>query len=397
MRNMTLRNTLLCLSAVAFCGAAMPVVVADETSAATADHAAIARWIKTLQDIGPKGAGNRQAIEAWRHLAQLDAEQLPAILAGLDGANALSANYFRSVVETIAERTTQNGGQLPRKALEAFVLQRSHSPRGRRLAFDQLAAVDSTATARLIPLMLDDPSLELRRDAVAQVIGQAEGQLTSGDKSAAAKTFAKALQAAREVDQVKDIVKQLTKLEQEFDLPAHFGFLTDWKLAGPFDNAQLKGFAVAYPPEKKIDLKTSYDGKSGKFSWIDHATEDDFGIVDLAKALDKHKGAITYATTTFTSDKAQTVNIRLGCINAFKLWVNGKQLMSREIYHAGMEVDQYVLTATLLEGKNVILLKICQNEQTESWAQRWQFQIRVCDVTGTAIHSLDRPARRKKQ
>jgi hypothetical protein len=31
------------------------------------------------------------------------------------------------------------------------------------------------------------------------------------------------------------------------------------------------------------------------------------------------------------------------------------------------------------------LLKICQNEQTEEWAQNWAFQFRVCDAIGTAV------------
>ena len=43
-------------------------------------------------------------------------------------------------------------------------------------------------------------------------------------------------------------------------------------------------------------------------------------------------------------------------------------------------------------GTNVILLKICQNEQTESWAQDWEFQLRVCDGLGTAVLATNRPS-----
>jgi len=39
----------------------------------------------------------------------------------------------------------------------------------------------------------------------------------------------------------------------------------------------------------------------------------------------------------------------------------------------------------LKPGANTILLKICQNEQTEDWAQRYQFQLRVCNASGIAI------------
>ena len=33
--------------------------------------------------------------------------------------------------------------------------------------------------------------------------------------------------------------------------------------------------------------------------------------------------------------KAQPVDLRLGCINATKLWLNGKQIAANHVYHAG--------------------------------------------------------------
>jgi hypothetical protein len=62
------------------------------------------------------------------------------------------------------------------------------------------------------------------------------------------------------------------------------------------------------------------------------------------------------------------------------------------VYHANGALDQYIAKGQLKQGKNAILLKICQNEQTEEWAQLWQFQLRVCDAIGTAILSQDRLA-----
>jgi hypothetical protein len=54
-----------------------------------------------------------------------------------------------------------------------------------------------------------------------------------------------------------------------------------------------------------------------------------------------------------------------------------------------MRIDQYRAQAKLQPGTNRLLLKICQNEQTEDWAQRWSFQLRVCDSTGTAVLPLN--------
>ena len=51
-----------------------------------------------------------------------------------------------------------------------------------------------------------------------------------------------------------------------------------------------------------------------------------------------------------------------------------------------MFLDQYLVRGKLKPGKNTLLLKLLQNEQTEDWAQDWSFQFRVTDFSGRAIH-----------
>jgi hypothetical protein len=48
-------------------------------------------------------------------------------------------------------------------------------------------------------------------------------------------------------------------------------------------------------------------------------------------------------------------------------------------------------------GKNVILLKVCQNEMKEDWAQAWTIQFRVCDLAGRAIRSAASTAAIEKE
>jgi hypothetical protein len=79
------------------------------------------------------------------------------------------------------------------------------------------------------------------------------------------------------------------------------------------------------------------------------------------------------------------VEIRLGCPTAVKVFLNGEQVFAHEEYHHGRRMDQYVARATLKAGLNQLLVKVCQNEQTESWAQSWEFQLRICDSTGGAV------------
>jgi hypothetical protein len=80
--------------------------------------------------------------------------------------------------------------------------------------------------------------------------------------------------------------------------------------------------------------------------------------------------------------------VRIGSPNACKVWVNGQSAISREVYHAGTQIDQYTAPVKLKAGSNWVLVKICQNEQTESWAQDWKFQLRFTDASGAAIERV---------
>lgn len=363
------------------------------TIAAPARGDEFAAALDQLQKIAPYGSDNTTAAKAWKVVAAGDASKLLVILPCFDDASPLGENYLRSACETIADRALAGGGKLPIAALEKYLADTSHEPRARRMVYEWIAKSDPQAGERLIPTMLQDPSIELRRDAVARLVAQGDEAKKKDDKTAAIKLYQQALAGARDPDQVEDLSKKLADLGQPVDLPRHFGFLMEWKLIGPFDNKDKKGFPVAYPPEEKIDPTATLVGKDGaECRWVDHVTADPNGIVELNKALGKFKGALCYATTDFNSDREQTVEIRLGCVTAWKLWVNGELIFDREEYHRGFTLDQYRMTAKFQKGKNVILLKVCQNEQTEDWAQRWQFQLRVCDPAGTAILAVDRPA-----
>ena len=364
---------------------------------AVAQSDGVSQWLAAMQKVEREGVGNREASRAWAELAgSADAYQLPTILAALDGADPLAANWIRAAVDAIAERHVNSGEPLPTAGLEEFLREKQHNPRRRRLAYEWIARVDPSAPDRLIPSMLDDPSLEMRRDAVARVIADAKAAAEKEQTGEAIDTYHKALASARDLDQVKLVVEALDKLGKPVDLAEHFGFILDWKLIGPFDSTGGVGFDKVYPPEQTIDPAAAYDGSAGKVKWIEHHTEDEYGSVDLNKAIGKHMGAAGYATAEFTSDQPRPIDVRLGSGNAVKLWLNGELLASADTYHTNDVMDQYVGQGTLNKGKNVILVKVCQNEQTEDWAQDWKFQLRVCDRLGKAVLSTDRPAPRPR-
>ena len=371
-RDWNLEFAVYCLTAIAAMGLPLNAATVEEN-------------IRAIKSVGPEGEKHAMAIAAVKELSRASADALPVVLKGFEGASPLAVNWLRSAVDTIADRTLKTTGKLPAATLEKFVKDTERSPEARRLAYEWLVKVDATAADRLIPGMLNDASPEFRRDAVQRLIAQATAAHDGKDNEAETKLLRQALGGAIDDDQVKAIVKPLRELGETVDLQKHFGFLTEWYLIGPFDNVDLKGFAIAYPPEKELNLKAKYQGKMGEVEWKPFATEDEYGTLDIAKKTEPFKGAVTYATTTYVADKAREVEIRLGTPNAWKLWVNGVQIFARDEYHRGTFLDQYKVSAKLKPGPNVILLKVCQNEQKEEWAQAWTFQLRVCDKSGVAI------------
>ena len=352
--------------------------------AANLSAAELSPQLKAVRSVSREGQGNEAAAAAVRTLSAASASDLLQILIGFEGASPLAANYLRNAVESVVDRHLAANKPLPAKQLESFVLKRSNDPRARRLAFEVLAKVDLKAGDRLVPKMLLDPSPEFRRDAVQRLVGEAEGLGKDSDNKAK-QLYRKALSGATDSDQVKKISNSLKDLGDEVDLVTHFGFLTDWRIVGPFDNREFIGFDIAYAPEKELDFVAKLQAKDGEVAWGVITTSDEFGIVDIAKSVAPHKGAVMYLATSYEAAANRNVEFRFGTPNAWKLWVNGKFLFGRDEYHRGMAIDQYRVPANLKAGKNVILLKLCQNEQDDDWAQRYQIQIRVCDPSGVAV------------
>ena len=357
------------------------------TMTAASHAASLSRSLDTIRAVGPEGKGNAEAAAAWKTVSAANADALVPILKSMNGANDLAVNWLRAAVDTIAARELDAGKSLPVPALEKFLGDTKNSPQARRLAYELIARANPAAAERLITGMLDDPGRELRRDAVQRQMDIALTAHKAGRSNDAALKFQSVLPAARDVDQVEKIAKQLKELGQPVDLPKVFGWVSEWKAIGPFDSTGGAGFDKVFPPEQKIDLTAEYDGKTGKVRWQDLLARGDGGLVDLNKPCGALKGVAGYAYTEFHADKGRPVELRLGCKNAWKIWLNGKFLFGRDEYHRGMEIDQYRLAGQLKKGKNTILVKLCQNEQIEEWTKEWEFQLRVTDPLGAVVAS----------
>lgn len=333
--------------------------------------------LKPLLAVGREGVGQAEAAAAWKQLVAAGPAGLLAALKGFDGASPPAANWLRSAVSAIADDERAAGRKLDPAALTGFITDAANNPTARRLAYELLAAQDKPAAEKLLPGFLDDVSPELRRDAVALKLA------ALGDKPAKgplADLFAK----ARDKDQVEDIAKKLEPLGTKPDLTRHFGYVTEWQVVGPLDGPKASGFATKYGPDGGFDHTAKYPGKGGpEVGWKPARSAERYGDIDLTRELGKHKDAVAYAAAVLASDAEVPCEVRLNTPNAVKVYLNGTELLAHEEYHHGGDHDQYVARGGVLKpGENVLLVKVCQNDQKEPWAQAWQFAARVCDRTG---------------
>ncbi len=354
----------------------------------TASGTQIQTALAAVRSVQINGGNHVEAQAAVKKLNTLDASQLVTVLKAFEGASPLAKNWLMGVAGAIVRQSDQ----LPKDALVAFLNDKSNDSDARYWTFELLTQNDGGLRKQWLAEMGDDPSLDIRYLAVAQKIEQLNE--AKGDVAG----YRQLLDLARHPEQLKEITAKLRDAGEGVDLARQYGFLMSWQLIGPFDNREEKGFDVVFGPEKDYLARSQekpagvYTGKEGKgCTWIEGTTAADDGLLDVAALYNKEKGAIVYAYAEFTAEEAVPADLRLGCINANKVWVNGKEISSNKVYHASSSIDQYVGKTELKKGLNTILLKVCQNEQTQAWAQDWSFQLRVCDATGKAILAAGRP------
>lgn len=359
------------------------MLLALTASPVLAQNNQLEKAILAVQAVGLNGKGNAAAAEAMKVLNAAGPEQVVPILRGIPDDNPIAANWLRAAAQRATARAK---GNLPTDELAAFFADKANGGKARLLAFQILCNTDAKFFASNVSALADDPAMLLREIGIQQLIDQANA--VDDDDSKKRPLLRQAFESARDVEQVTAIGKSLSAMGESIDLTGHLGMLTTWELLSGFDNKDMGGFDVVYGPEKSpLEIAESYDGAiDGTARWVKGgAAKDSMGKVDLNKVVGKKKGIIGYASRTFNSPIEGPAEIRIGTQNAHKIWLNGEEVMSNEIYHNSNSIDKFTAPITLNKGENKILIKLCQNEQTQPWAQEWAFQVRICDATGKAI------------
>ena len=357
-----------CLAVVAERSTHATVSAADGTPQNVAEAVSIATDLARAAE--PRGQTALAALAD--RIAAMPADWIVPCLAAFADATPAGGNWLRSGIERAVERA---GDSLSANTLTTLVADRKQPARVRTLAFGWLKDRDPSRADGLLDGMLDDPALDLRREAVEKRLAA----VAAADEPAQKATHQKCLASARDIDQIERIAAWLSEHGEKVNLAEVLGFVRNWRVSEAFDNAKGVGFAKTYPPEATLPARP----ETGQ--WKAVASADKHGAIDLNAAIETKKGVLAYAVADVVMPRGGPAEVRIGSPCAVAVWVNGKPAMAHEIYHASEAIDQYVAVAEFREGTNTVMVKCCQNEQTEPWAGDWKFQLRICDSIGSPL------------
>jgi hypothetical protein len=332
-----------------------------------------ARAITDIRAVGREGAGHDKAQAAAAVLVKQGPNALEPILRAFQDATPMARNWFRMTIDAIVTGDSKADRQAINEPFKSVVRDAKLDPSARAFAYDYLAISDPAFAKSLLPGFINDPSVDLRRLAIADRLAA----------SPAADQLRVLFDATRDKDQAEQIAKLLKDQGVTVDLTAHFGYLTAWQVVGPFDSPQGRGFSESFAAESRFADDPAMTGKAGAtLRWKRVQSKAPYAMVNLNQELGKHMDAVAYATAVVKSEKELPCEIRVGSKNAVVMFLNGRKLFEREAYHHGFAMDQHAAPGVLRAGENRIVLKVVQNNQKEQWAQDWAFNLRVCDFTG---------------
>jgi Protein of unknown function (DUF1549)/Protein of unknown function (DUF1553)/Planctomycete cytochrome C len=125
-----------------------------------------------------------------------------------------------------------------------------------------------------------------------------------------------------------------------------------WQHVGPFAAASFDAaFQQAFDPEKKVDLKQTYN--KGRLKWRKRPRWTDGKVQNTLRG----DNAANYLYRVIDSTAEETISLSLGSDDAIRLWINGREVLSRKVGRAAAP-DQEKVQLPLKKGRNELLMKI---------------------------------------
>ena len=177
----------------------------------------------------------------------------------------------------------------------------------------------------------------------------------------------------------------LGDLEAAHAIIDDLGYITDWQIAGPFDNEGKQGFERVQGPEADLgtfEAGAIWRGKERDVGWRRYPTGlTHYGFTSFDAVHRPSANVCSYAATTVDSESARPMVLWAGAGGAIKVWWNGEEVHSDDAYrHAGF--DRHAVVVGAHQGANRLVVKNCVSDGS------WGFYLRLTDPRGAKLDGV---------
>jgi transglutaminase-like putative cysteine protease len=173
-----------------------------------------------------------------------------------------------------------------------------------------------------------------------------------------------------------------TAVAQRFQ---ELGYVTNFRVIGPFDNEGKRGFDLETPVEQKRleapDLQANYPGRERPVGWRELPDVVRSGFVPFGALMRPFENVCGLAETFVQSEHARPLTLWVGAGGAVKVYWNGQQVL-RDAAYRGPSPDRSVVMVAARAGLNRLLVKACTTNSA------WGFQLRIGDAQGGIANGL---------
>jgi hypothetical protein len=139
-----------------------------------------------------------------------------------------------------------------------------------------------------------------------------------------------------------------------------------WKVLGMFPNWGNNGHNQVFPPEQDISFDAVYPGWYKAISWKSWFSRiQDEHLIDLQEALTpvyeyypRFDWGTAYAYAEFTSERRQSVRLRLAAQDSMKVWLNGNLIHQSVAAPPLGQLDRQTADSFVRQGRNTLLVKV---------------------------------------
>ncbi|MDR1281607.1 MAG: hypothetical protein LBK99_12385 [Opitutaceae bacterium] len=138
-----------------------------------------------------------------------------------------------------------------------------------------------------------------------------------------------------------------------------------WNVLGPWRTGTTDPetrLARVWPGEEDAiagddNPNTRYPGPDGPLDWRRVLQAGERGFIDFARDLGAGENSVVYAQRRIESDKNRVVRMRFGVDYAFRVWVNGRVILTVDAAHGVPRPGAFLVDVPLRRGENVIAIK----------------------------------------